>query len=231
MRHEILDAPNFALLKLRFDGAGEQAVAESGALVAKSAAVTVQTSLRGGLIAAAKRSVLGGESLFQNTYTAGAAGDELWLAPAAEGDLKGRVLSAGESFFLQSGAYLAHHGPELVVDTRWGGVRGFFGGLGLFLLRISGPGTVFYGSYGALHEVEVGPGGYTADTGHVVAFTEGLEYRVRPFGGAKGLFFSGEGLVCDFSGRGSVFLQTRSPASLASFLHPYRPVKARGSSE
>jgi uncharacterized protein (TIGR00266 family) len=135
------------------------------------------------------------------------------------------TLAAGQTLFLQSGAYVAHIGDQLTLDTKWGGVRSFFGGVGFFLLRIVGPGTVFYSSYGAIHQVEVGPAGYTADTGHIVGFSEGLNYRVRTFGGFKGLFFSGEGLVCDFSGQGTLFLQTRNPSSLASFLHPFRPVQ------
>jgi uncharacterized protein (TIGR00266 family) len=226
MRHEILDSPNFALLRITFERAGEHAVAESGAMVAMGAAVAVSTSMRGGLLSAAKRRALGGESLFQNTYTAQAPAQDLYLAAPAEGDLRSRDLAVGESFLLQSGAYLAHVGDDLVIDTKWGGASGFFGGFGLFLLRIVGPGTVFYGSYGALHEVRVGPEGYTADTGHVVAFTEGLDFRVRPFGGMKGLFFSGEGLVCEFAGSGLLYLQTRSPSSLAAFLHPFRSVKS-----
>jgi uncharacterized protein (TIGR00266 family) len=229
VRYEIIDAPNFSLLKVTFEAPGEHMVAESGAMVAMGAEIQVDTSMRGGLLAAAKRKVLGGESLFQNTYTARAAGQELYLAPPPEGDMRARVLAPGEPFFLQSGAYVAHVGDELKIETQWGGVRGFFGGVGLFLLRLVGPGTVYFGVYGAVHEVAVGPEGYTADTGHIVAFTQGLDYRVRPFGGMKGLFFSGEGLVCDFSGNGSLFLQTRSPSSLASFLHPFRPVKARSS--
>jgi uncharacterized protein (TIGR00266 family) len=229
VKHEILDAPNFALLKVTFEAAGEHLVAESGAMVAMSAEIDIKTSMRGGLLMAAKRKLLGGESLFQNTYSAKAAAQDLYLAPPAEGDLQARVLAAGETFFLQSGAYVAHVGDELVLDTKWGGVRSFFGGVGFFLLRLTGPGTVFFGSYGALHQVAVGTEGYTADTGHIVAFTEGLEYRVRPFGGMKGFFFSGEGLVCDFSGHGSLLLQTRNPSSLASFLHPFRRVKARSS--
>lgn len=227
MRHEIVDAPDFGLLKITFDAPGERVVAESGAMVAMGAEVDVQTTMRGGLLAAAKRKVLGGESIFQNTFTAKAAGQSLFLAAPAEGDLKEMDLAPGQSFFLQSGAYVAHVGDQLVLDTKWGGVKSFFSGVGFFMLRLSGPGKLFFASYGALHAVNVGPQGYTADTGHIVAFTEGLDYSVRPFGGMKGLFFSGEGLVCDFRGSGTVYLQTRNPSSLAGFLQPFRPVKTR----
>ena len=165
--------------------------------------------------------------MFQNTFTATAGQQQLFLAPPVEGDLVARELARGETFFLQSGNYLAHVGDELVLDTQWGGVRSFFGGVGFFMLKVVGPGTLFYASYGAIHEVPIGVDGYTCDTGHIVGFSDGLEYRVRPVGGFKGLFFSGEGLVCDFEGRGSLFIQTRNAPSLASFLHPFRRVQQR----
>lgn len=228
MRREILDAPNFGLLKVTFEAPGERIVAESGAMVAMGAEVAIETNMRGGLLAAAKRKVLGGESIFQNTFTAKAAGQELYLAAPSEGDLKVLDLAPGQTFFLQSGAYVAHVGEELVLDSKWAGVKSFFSGVGFFMLRIVGPGTLYFASYGALHTVQVGPQGYTADTGHIVAFTEGLDYRVRTFGGFKGLFFSGEGLVADFHGSGTLYLQTRNPSSLAGFLHPFRPVKSSG---
>jgi uncharacterized protein (TIGR00266 family) len=227
MKYEILDSPDFAMLQLVLD-AGEVVVAESGAMVAKDTQIDISTSMRGGLLGAAKRKLLGGESLFQNTFTSQSVGQRLYLSAPSEGDLKARHLAAGESFFLQSGAYVAHSGAELVIDTKFGGLKSFFSGVGFFMLRIQGPGTVFYGSYGALHEVDVGPEGYTVDTAHIVAFTERLDYSVRAFGGFKGLFFSGEGLVCDFSGSGKVWVQTRNAAGLAAFLHPFRSVKAKG---
>ena len=226
MQYKILDAPDFGLLELKL-AANERVVAESGAMVAMSSSIQVETKMRGGLLAAAKRKLLGGESLFQNTFVAQADAQTLYLAPPAEGDLRVRELRAGEEFFLQSGNYLAHYGEDLTLDTKWGGVRSFFGGIGFFMLKVVGPGTLFYGSYGAIHEVPVAAGGYTCDTGHIVGFTQGLEYRVRTFGGFKGLFFSGEGLVCDFEGTGTLFVQTRNAASLASFLHAYRPVQQR----
>ncbi|HET9953851.1 MAG TPA: TIGR00266 family protein [Polyangiaceae bacterium] len=228
MKHQILDSPDFAMLELVLD-AGDSVVAESGAMVAKDSQIELSTNMRGSFLHAAKRKLLGGESLFQNTFRATANGQRLYLAAAAEGDLKAHVLAAGEALFLQSGAYVAHVGSDLVLDTHFAGLKSFFSGVGFFMLRVQGPGTVFYGSYGALHEIEVGPEGYSVDTGHITAFSGGLDYQVRPFGGFKGLFFSGEGLVCQFSGSGKVWVQTRDASGLAAFLHPFRRVKSNSS--
>ena len=225
MKYQVLDAPDFGMLELEFEAAGEKVVAEAGAMVAMGPQVQISTGLRGGLLSAAKRKLLGGESLFQNTFTAGEAGQKLYLAPPVEGDLQARELKPGEVFFLQSGAYVAHLGEQLTLDTKWGGVKSFFSGVGFFMLRLVGPGIVFYGSYGAIHEVSVGHAGYICDTDHIVGFTEGLDYKIRTFGGFKGLFFSGEGLICDFHGNGQLYLQTRGAPSLAQFLHPFRKVE------
>ena len=40
------------------------------------------------------------------------------------------------------------------------------------------------------------------------------------------LFFGGEGLVCQFSGQGRLWISTRNPASLASLVAVYRPRKS-----
>lgn len=224
MNTRLIDTPDFGMLEVTFDAPGEQIVAESGAMVSMSGGVRMNTQMRGGLMAAAKRKLLGGESLFQNTFIATAPGQHVLLAPAPEGDLRSRRLQPGEVFYLQSGNYLAHTG-DLQLDTKWGGVRGFFSGVGFFMLRISGPGDLWFNSYGAIHEIDVGPDGYQCDTGHIVGFTEGLEYDIRKFGGFKGLFFSGEGLICHFRGSGKLYLQTRNAPSLAAFLEPFRPVQ------
>ena len=79
MKFERLDRPDFGYLRVRFDGGGEQITAESGAMVSMSSTLQMKTQARGGILAAAKRSVLGGESFFQNTFTSTAAGEELML--------------------------------------------------------------------------------------------------------------------------------------------------------
>ena len=114
---------------------------------------------------------------------------------------------------------------DVNLDTKWGGAKGFFSGTGLFLVKADGVGTVFVNAYGGLHVVDVGPEGYTCDTGHIVAFTDGLEYSVTKTGGLKSLFLSGEGLVAKFRGQGRLWISTRNPGGLAAFLQPYRPSK------
>jgi uncharacterized protein (TIGR00266 family) len=226
MRHEIRHNPDFGIIQVMFDQPGEQIITEAGAMVARDSAIDMKTNLQGGLGSALKRKLLGGESLFQNTFTATAPGQSLWVAPAPEGSVEMIQLQPGMELFLQSGAYLAST-PGVTLDTKWQGAKGFFAG-GPFLLRAYGEGVVWFSSYGALHIIDIGQQypGYVCDNTHMVAFTQGLQYNVRKLGGLKSLFLSGEGLVCDFQGQGRLWLQTRNPGSLAAFLHPFRSVKS-----
>ncbi|MEC7523644.1 MAG: TIGR00266 family protein [Myxococcota bacterium] len=224
MRYEMKDKPDFAMVKFTFDQPGEQVVVESAAMVARSSGMSMETNMRGGMLAAAKRKLMGGESLFQNTFTSSAPGETLYVAPAPEGDVEVLELDGQTPIMMSSGAYLCS-APTVQLDTKWGGAKGFFSGTGMFLLKAEGTGPVFFSCYGGIHAVDVGPGGYICDTSHVVAFTGGLQYNVQKIGGIKSLFFSGEGLVCNFQGQGRLWISTRNPSSLASFIHPYRPVQ------
>jgi uncharacterized protein (TIGR00266 family) len=225
MRYEMLDKPDFGVVRVTFDQPGEQMLVESSAMVGRDSAVDMKTQMRGGLLAAAKRKMLGGESVFQNTFTATAPGQTLWFAPGPEGDVESFNLDGSYPIFLQSGAFLAC-GTGVNLDTKWGGAKGFFSGAGLFLLKCEGHGPLFFNCYGGMHAVDVGPAGYICDTTHIVGFTAGLQYNVTKLGGLKSLFFSGEGLVCHFYGQGRLWISTRNPSSLAAFLAAFRPKKS-----
>ena len=196
-------------------------------MVARDTGVEMKTNLRGGLASSLKRSVLGGESLFLNTFTASAPGQRLYLAPAPEGDMQVFHMEPGREIIMQSGSFVAAE-PSVVLDTKWAGFKGFLSGEGLFFLRCEGTGDLFFNTYGGIHQIELdGSDRYIVDTSHIVAFTDGLDFRINKIGGMKSLFFSGEGLVCDFTGKGKLWFQTRSAPSLASFLHPFRRVKPK----
>jgi uncharacterized protein (AIM24 family) len=73
-----------------------------------------------------------------------------------------------EGFLLKSGGYIASE-ASVTFDTQWGGAKGFFGGQGLLLLKVSGAGKVLFGCYGALEERVLEPDEtYFVDTGHIV---------------------------------------------------------------
>jgi uncharacterized protein (TIGR00266 family) len=224
MQFEIKSSPDFAFLQCELD-AGESIVSESGAMISMSSNIKIKTEARGGVLAAAKRKLLGGESLFQNTFTADGGSGRVLLAPGSPGDIISFDLDPGKSLMIQSSAYLAAT-TDVTLDTKWGGAKGFFSGVGMFLLKATGPGTVFVASYGAIYPKKC-TDAYIVDTDHIVAFEDTVEYNISKVGGIKSLFLGGEGLVARFSGQGMLYAQTRSPSSLAGFLHPFRPVKNR----
>jgi uncharacterized protein (TIGR00266 family) len=225
VEHEILYRPSYSMLMVRL-AAGEQVVAEAGAMVSMSGGVEVQTTTRGGLFAGLRRAVLGGESFFVNTFTARADG-EVAFAPPVSGDVI-HLRVGGQPVLAQSTAFLAS-AASVQVDSKWGGARSFFAGEGFFLLRLTGEGDAFLSSYGAIHERPLAAGErYVVDTGHIVAFDGAVGYEVRRIGGLKTTLFGGEGLVAEFTGPGRVWLQSRSPGAFLDWLIPHLPKPSGG---
>ncbi len=222
----ILYRPAYSLGVIRL-GPNEEIRVESGAMVSTSQGVTVETKAAGGILKSLARSVLAGESFFQNTFRAPAGGGEVTVAPGPPGDLFVLELR-NESLMVQSGSYVASE-MGIHLDTKWGGAKTFFASEGLIMLRASGTGKLLLSSFGAIHEVNLQAGQtYTVDTGHLVAFSEGIGFKVRRVGGLKSTIFSGEGLVVDLTGPGRVLLQTRSTDAFLSWLIPQLPKRSSG---
>jgi uncharacterized protein (TIGR00266 family) len=221
METDILYQPSYSLVTLKL-GPGEEVRVEGGSMVGMSQGVTMQTQATGGILKSLARSALGGESFFQNIYQAPGSGGEVNVAPALPGDMTVLDL-ANENLMVQSGSYVASE-MGIEMDTKWSGAKTFFASEGFIMLRASGSGKLVLSSYGAIHRLELEPGeGYTVDTGHLVAFTEGMGFNVRAVGGIKSTLFSGEGLVVDLTGPGQVLLQTRSSDAFLSWLIPRLP--------
>ena len=223
MDHEITNRPSFATVEVRL-AADERVRAEAGAMVGHSEGIEMETNATGGFLKSLGRGLFGGESFFQNTFTATKPGT-VTFAPPLPGDVVHHRLD-GETVYVQSGSYVASD-PALDLDTEFGGAKTFFGSEGLFLLRIEGEGSLFVSSYGAIEERDLSAGEtYVVDTGHVVAFEEGADFTVRRVGGLKSTLLSGEGLVAEFEGEGRIWTQTRSQASLLAWLIPRLPTQA-----
>lgn len=200
---------------------GESVKAETGAMVSMTANVQVQSGVQGGLLKSAMRKVLGGESFFVNTFTAAGAPGQVTFAPSLPGDVVD--LETNGDLYVQSGSFLAGE-PSVDIDIKWGGARSFFASEGLFLLHLKGRGHVLVSSFGAIHRITLdGSRPAIIDTGHIVAFDGSLQWDVRKVSGLFTSLISGEGLVSQFSGVGSVWLQTRSNQAFLDWLVPRLP--------
>lgn len=218
MEITVRHAPSFGVGRCQMTG-GETLRAASGAMVATSADVTLEAKMQGGFMKSLKRGVLGGESFFITTFTAPPGGGWVDVAANLPGDMT-TVEVHERPIFIQRGSFLASE-SGVDIDTKWGGFKQMFGGEGGFLIRATGSGTVVLGCYGALDRFQLGPGErMVIDSGHMVAFDEGLRIRLRRAAEGRTIqsLKSGEGFVFDVEGPGEVMMQSRNPDALVQWL-------------
>ena len=226
MRHDIKYDPSYSLLTVTMEP-DEKVRAEPGAMVAHSGVrMNTYTASGGGLFKGIGR-MIAGESFFTNEFTAGNTGGWVSLAPPTPGDIHHIETSpADDPIYLQGGAYIAST-HNLDLDSKFQGAKGLISGEGLFFLRAmstEGPAHLWYGSYGAIEEIQVERGqDLVVDTGHLVGFHGNVSYRIGKSGGLKSLIAGGEGLVITLSGSGTAWIQTRAIDQFAEKLSPHMP--------
>lgn len=213
MQFEIQYRPAHSLATVHLEP-GESVRAEASAMVSMTRNLVIRTdgpAGRGGIVRSFKRAMLGGESFFTNTFTARDTPGHVSLAPALAGDMLAIELRQGEPLYIQGSSYVA--APDSVeLDTRWQGFKGFLSGESLFFLEATGVGSVVVNAFGAIEALDL-DGEIIVDTGHLVAFSSGIEYQVtKASRGWITSYLSGEGLVLRMTGRGRVYLQSRNPS-------------------
>ena len=222
MRVEIRHQPGFAVARVIM-AQGETVKAESGAMAAMSSGVAVEAKMEGGLFKALKRSALGGESFFVTTYSSSVADGWVDVAAYLPGDIAVITVTPDRGVAVTKGSWLANE-TTLAMDTKWGGAKNLFGGEGGFVAHMTGAGHVVVASYGALDLQELAPGEtLTVDSGHLVAYDDGIAMKTRTVAGLMTSVKSGEGLVVDMTGPGRVWTQTRNPGALVAWLTEVLP--------
>ncbi|TLD05878.1 uncharacterized protein PgNI_08510 [Pyricularia grisea] len=185
--------------------------AKPGAMIAMSHTIT----LRGRIKFSMKKLVAGGE-MADSTFT---GPGELLLAPAMLGDITSLRLTGSESWSVGHDGYLASTQGVVKEYKRQGLGKAMFSGEGLWVYKISGKGLLWLTSFGAIIRKDLADGEkYVVDNGHLVAWnTKYILERVASGGIVSGVA-SGEGLVCKFTGPGTVFLQTRNAKAFAAYM-------------
>ncbi len=220
MEIEIAHRPSYSLAVAKLSP-NERIRAEAGAMVSMSSSVAIETKAEGGLLKSLGRAVLGGESFFQNFFVASAQGGEVTLAPELPGDMM-LIELKGSKLMLQAGSYVAsENGVELTAKVS---MKAFLSAEGISMLEATGAGKLLVSSYGAIFERTIGSGEkYIVDTTHLVAFDASMGVTPKTVGGLKSTLFSGEGLVVEMTGPGTIYMQTRSPKALIDWIIPQLP--------
>jgi len=225
MRSEILYPGAFPMVRVGLVS-GESIKAESGAMVAASPTIDVESKLEGGFLSALSRKVLTGEKFFFQTLRAARGAGEVLLAPTVPGEIVILELDGVNEYMVQKDGFLA--GAEgIKIESRMQSLsRGLLGGEGFFILRISGKGQLILNSFGAIHRVELKPDEeYIVDNSHLVAWTATTTYSIeKASAGWIASFTSGEGFVCRFRGPGLVYIQSRNPGGFGAWIRQFIPV-------
>lgn len=207
--------------------AGQTLCTESGAMSWMSPNMRMDTNTGGGI-----RKVFGrlfsGESIFFNEYTAEGGSGMIAFASTFPGSIIAYQVSSGNGIIVQKRGFLAmEKGLELSVFFQKKLGRGFFGGEGFIMQRITGNGTVFLEIDGHCKEYDLGIGeSIIVDTGYLAAMSETCTMDIQTVKGAKNMFFGGEGFFhTRITGPGKVYIQSMPLINTAHALSPYLDIQ------
>jgi uncharacterized protein (TIGR00266 family) len=216
--YEILYKDAFPIVRYNLRE-GEKLKAESDAMIAMSANIDVTGGMEGGVLRGLTR-MLAGEKFFFQYLTATRGSGEVLFAHALPGGIIDVELDGSYGLRVQKDGFLAATESVEINTQMQNLLQGVFSGEGFFVLNVSGKGTVFLSSYGAIHALNLRDGEeIIVDNGHLVAWADYMKYKItKASNGWVSSVVSGECLVCRFTGPGIVLIQTRNPKGLGGFI-------------
>ena len=203
--------------------AGQSLCTESGAMSWMSPNMKMDTNTGGGLKKAFGR-IFTGESIFMNEYTAEGGRGMIAFASSFPGSIIPYEVTPGNGIIVQKRSFLAmEKGLDLSVYFQKRLGKGFFGGEGFIMQRITGNGLVFLEIDGYCKKYELRAGqSILVDTGYLAAMSESCTMDIQTVKGAKNIFLGGEGLFhTRITGPGMVYLQSMPAIHTAQALAPY----------
>ena len=203
--------------------ANQTLCSESGAMSWMSPNMVMHTNAGGG-VKKALGSLFSGESIFMNEYTAVGSSGMIAFASSFPGSIIPYQVTEGNGIIVQKRGFLAmEKGLDLSVYFQKSLGRGFFGGEGFIMQKISGNGMVFIEIDGYCKEYELSAGeSIIVDTGYLAAMSESCTMDVQTVKGVKNIFFGGEGLFnTKVTGPGKVYIQSMPVINTARVLKPY----------
>lgn len=221
MKYQILYQDAFPILQCSLKK-GERVKAESDAMIAMSSAVDVTGGVEGGVLSGISR-MFSGESFFFQYLTASRGDGEVFLGHAIPGGIVDVELDGSYGLLVQKNGFMAATEGIDIGTKMQNLMKGFLSGEGFFIVKLSGKGTVFLSSYGAIHAFNLeDKEEIVIDNGHLVAWADYMDYKIeKASNGWISSMMSGECLVCRFKGPGVVLIQTRNPNAFKNYISAF----------
>lgn len=209
---------------------GETLYSESGRMVFMSDNVSMKTRAKGGLWKGIKRK-FAGESFFLVNFTSEAGKGLITFGPEVPGKIIPMKLTSNQEIIAQKDAFVCAE-ESVTMDATWTKKlsAGFLGGEGLILIKIKGPGMVFFNVGGEVSELKLTANQKVrVDTGNLALFDASVSYNVERVKGVKNMIWGGEGLfLATCQGPGRVWIQSLPISEFAGTLARYLPRQRGG---
>jgi len=176
---------------------------------------TVQLS---GKVKFSMKKLFTGSEMAESTYV---GPGRVALGPTMFGDIITLHVDGRQVWTIGKEAFLACT-PDVKKETTTQGFgKTLFSGEDLFIYRVVGQGIMWLTSFGAVDRLDLQPGEqHIVDNGHLVAWN--CDYRIeKAGGGGMNSLKTGEGLVCRFTGPGSVYVQTRNQDDFETYIREH----------
>lgn len=218
MKYKIRYKPSFSTVFATLNP-GDSITAEAGAMTSMDTKLSIKTELSGGFFSAILKGFFGREPLFVNHFMNNTDEPlEVVLSHSIISDIVAIELQKGQELYLQPGAYIAST-DRVKLGVAWAGFASWLVGVGLFKLKVTGPGIVFFGVYGGITEMQINRE-FIINQGHLLAYDPGIKMKVSMVGNLWTSITSQEGFVNKVNGNGTIYLHTRSMNGMVNFLGP-----------
>jgi len=209
----------------------EWIIAESGELSWMTASIGLQSGVQvggqsGGLFGAITRAI-SGSTIFMTQYYAYQYPGQVAFATKVPGSILPIDMPAGHpGYVVHRHGFLAG-GPQIqlgvAIQQRLGGA--IFGGMGLFMQRITGQGLWWCELQGEVVQKDLQAGEtIRVHPGHVGMLDASVQFSVTTVPGIRNVLFGGDGLfLVQLTGPGKVWLQSLPLPNLAHALSHYLP--------
>lgn len=215
MKYEII-GNNMQSLKVDLEP-GERIFGDSGTIVSKSDSVVMTPRMVGGIGGMFARKMTGATG-FLTEFTSKNVEGHVSLAGVYPGKVFEIDLAEDETFIAEQQAFLAAEDTvKFTVQTMGVGAM-WFGGAGIVMLKLVGPGKAFIHVVGDIIEYDVTDANpIEIDPGHVAGFDGTLQYKVTFVDNIRTAMFGGVGLfLATFTGTGRVITHSVSRQKLAA---------------